>query len=506
VQERVILDERIHLSLKDDEMVDIIPMVYRISSVDRSVSISRIRRALQAVVAKHSVLRTAIYLDTDGRLMQHCVNTDGIYDGQEHFGFTMCELSDSITVDAKLHEVLYNLTLLNLAKGRVIDCHIFRNQHCHDLSPDNDDLLSNDDWIIFSIHHTVFDGTSASLFFRDFTVAYDTDCALPVDENAFEYIDYSIHERLMDMTLSQQFWYSQLYGYNFERPMFLPVNRSYLLTKGRIRDACSLEIQFDQNVSIAFRTYASLHQVTPYQLALATFYAFLFKMTNGESDICFLCLDANRYRSELQDMIGMFVATLPFRMKLDPCWSFDELVKHVKEQCLSIREHTHYPLQQMLADFHLSQSSVGFLETYFEFNVSSSDADELTLCGTSLEDHSDDVLLDDAFYDLEVLFECDPASDSGGLSCIFSYALDIFDKTTADLMTRRFEHLYSQLFTTSSNDISIDKYVAPLRALSLILPEEIEEMQEIVFSRLSDVDNEGMFICLHSYFCMLHQD
>ena len=72
-------------------------------------------------------------------------------------------------------------------------------------------------------------------------------------------------------------------------------------------------------------------------------------------------------RSELQNMIGMFVSTLPYRIQLDSHWSFDELVKHVQEKCLSILEHSHYPLQHILADFHLNQSNVSFLETLFDF-------------------------------------------------------------------------------------------------------------------------------------------
>ena len=70
----------------------------------------------------------------------------------------------------------------------------------------NDDLLTNDDMILISIHHSVFDGASTSIFLRDLCLAYDNDCVLPIDDNTLQYVDYSIHERLMDMTLSRDFW------------------------------------------------------------------------------------------------------------------------------------------------------------------------------------------------------------------------------------------------------------------------------------------------------------
>ena len=88
---------------------------------------------------------------------------------------------------------------------------------------------------------------------------------------------------------------------------------------------------------------------------------------------------------ELQNMIGMFVATLPYRIQLDSHWSFDELVKHVREKCLSILEHSHYPLQHILADSHLNQSNVPFLETIFDFITVSSNINDLSFDDATLE-------------------------------------------------------------------------------------------------------------------------
>ncbi|CAF4410579.1 unnamed protein product, partial [Adineta steineri] len=59
----------------------------------------------------------------------------------------------------------------------------------------------------------------------------------------------------------------------------------------------------------------------------------------------------------------MFVSTLPYRLQLDRHCSFDDLVKYVQEKCLSILEHSHYPLQHILANLHINQSNISFLET-----------------------------------------------------------------------------------------------------------------------------------------------
>ncbi|CAM4988680.1 unnamed protein product, partial [Rotaria socialis] len=145
------------------------------------------------------------------------------------------------------------------------------------------------------------------------------------------------------------------------------------------------EITFDNELCTSFLNYASSHHLTYFQLGLSIFYVFLFKLTHGESDLCISSINANRYRNELQNIMGMFVSTLPYRAELDPHWSFDKAVKYVQEKCLSILEHSHYPLQHILGDNRSSQSNVSFLETMFDFITVSKDIGHLSLNDTNLE-------------------------------------------------------------------------------------------------------------------------
>ena len=80
-----------------------------------------------------------------------------------------------------LIEILNRSDLFDLSRGRVICCHILRQDRPNnDLSvdddADDDDMLTNDDLILISIHHSVFDGASTSIFLRDLCLAYDNDC------------------------------------------------------------------------------------------------------------------------------------------------------------------------------------------------------------------------------------------------------------------------------------------------------------------------------------------
>src|SRR5271168_4736579 len=136
----------------------------------------------------------------------------------------------------------------------------------------------------------------------------------------------------------------------------------------------------------------------------------------------------------------MFVAALPYRIQLDSQWSFDQLVKHVREKCLSILEHSHYPLQHILTDTHLTQSNALFLETMFDFITVPSDIDETFFDGATLEQLSSQRSSEVAKFDFKLSFVYNPALGDGKLSYNLVCSQDLFGETTVGIIARRFEH------------------------------------------------------------------
>ena len=487
-QERIILDEQIRFSSTDNNNMYVIPLLYRISSSTNHLSITRFCHAFQSVIMKHSILRSALYFDKNGVIIQHCLDPRIIVDNMKPYSFSILSLEDddNRNIGATINKISSNPDLFDLSEGRVICCHILRQYHSN-----NDDLLTSDDMILINIHHSVFDGASTSIFLRDLCLAYDNNCFFPIDDNSLQYVDYSVHERLMDMTSSREFWRLHLDGYNLNHHVSWPVDRHRWSGDQRSGLAAIAEISFDKNISTSFLNYASTHQVTPFQLGLATFYAFLFKLTYGQTDLCIASVNANRYRSELQNMIGMFVATLPHRLQLDPYWSFDELVKDVREKCLSILEHSHYPLQHILGDLHLNQSNASFLQTMFDFITFSSNVGALSIYGTCLEEVSIEQSFEVAKFDFSLAFVYNPTSDDDVLSCSFVCSGDMFEETTTTQIAQRFQYVFKQLFSINSCAKEINGPIVPINKVSLILPEEADEIKTMVFFTLENAVNEG---------------
>ncbi|CAF1312241.1 unnamed protein product [Adineta steineri] len=481
-QERIFLDEQLRFSHQIAIYNEL--MVLRVTK--ELLSVNRLLQALRYILRKHKILRTSLVFNAEDSILKQSI-TD------KHLTFTLAA-EQTFKSETELHNIISqintNPNLFDLSSGRVFYCQILRQQMTSDENHDKE-IITKFDVLVIGFHHVAIDQLTFSIFLNDLCNTYNSNIAWFDNDESLQYIDYSIHERLIDMTLSREFWRSQLNGFNHECRLSLPVDRHCLQSDQRSGYASIAHISFDNEVSMSFLDYASSHQVTPFQLGLATFYAFLFKLTYRQNDLCISCHNANRYRTELQNMIGMFVSTLPYRIQMDSDWSFDELVGHVREKCLSILEHSHYTLQHILRDFHFDQSTAPFLQTVFDFITESSVNDQLTFDDVSLQRISLKQISEVAKFDFTLKFIYNPISDDNMLSCRFICSRDLFEDTTLTKIIQRFQYLFEQLFSMDLNVNQIDLVVAPIAKLTLILPDEMNEMQHVAFYRQSNVTKEA---------------
>ncbi|CAF1585130.1 unnamed protein product, partial [Adineta steineri] len=305
-QERIFLDEQVRFSSD----IAIYNELHTLQVVQGSLSFNRLLQALRCILNKHKILRTSLIFNNDNNSLKQCI-TD------IHKTFTIA-MNQTFGNENELRDIIYQTTinpnLFDLSNGRVFHAEILKHQIAlNENENNNNECISNSDVLLIAFHHAAFDRASRSIFLKDLCSAYNTNAISIEDDESLQYIDYSVHERLIDMTTSREFWNLQLEEYNFDSRLLLPVDRHRLSNDHRSGSACITQISFDNKILQSFLDYASTHHVTPFQLGLSILYAFLFKLNHGENDLCISCLNANRYKTELQNIIGMFVSTLPYR-------------------------------------------------------------------------------------------------------------------------------------------------------------------------------------------------
>jgi non-ribosomal peptide synthetase component F len=293
------------------------------------------------------------------------------------------------------------------------------------------------------------------------------------------------------MTGASMFWLDALHDYHLDRYLPLPYDRHRLSNEHRSDRGTSISFDFSQDLSHHFISYASSNDITLQYLALTCYYVFLFKLTNGERDLCIGVNTYGRYRDELKRVIGLFDNAIPLRCQLDPLWSFDHLVDYVQEMMANSLKFADFPLQRILAQ-HPDVSKPAFLDTFFVFQSSGNqNIDNEVMIGDSrllpmfIKINEDEIM---SKFDFALTIQCNRSINQ--LSCTIDASLDLFDTSTVDKIAQRYHSMLEQLFNIK--DVRMNK---PIYELSLLLPDEKLLMQsmnntQVLFPAVSCIHHE----------------
>jgi non-ribosomal peptide synthetase component F len=286
------------------------------------------------------------------------------------------------------------------------------------------------------------------------------------------------------MTGASMFWLDTLHDCNLDQSLSLPYDRYRLSDQNRTGRGTSLSFDFGEHLSRAFFSFTSLNNNTTLpNLALTCFYAFLFKLTNGDDDLCIGMNTDGRYRDELKSVIGMFVNAIPLRCQLNPHWSFHQLLDYVQEMKTNCMKYSYFPLQLILAQ-HPNTSHPAFLDRSFEFHFirnenrkNEIEIGDSRICRipTAIKISGDEIKTK-----FDFVFFIEHNLDVNQFSCTINASTDLFDTKTIVKIAQRFHSMLHQLFG------SIDSRTKrPIYEISLSLPDERLLIQSMNHTEIS---------------------
>ena len=232
---------------------------------------------------------------------------------------------------------------------------------------------------------------------------------------------------------ASMFWLDTLHDCKLDQSLSLPYDRYRLSNEHRSGRGTSLSFHFGQDLSHHFLTYALSNNISSEHLTLATYFVFLFKLTNGEKDLCIGMNINNRYRDELQSVIGMFVNAIPLRCQLDSHWSFHQLIEYVCEIVTNSMKYSYFPLQRILVQ-HANISNPTFLDTSFEFlsSLRKDEKNEIMIGDSPLSPQSFSLKIneDEIMSKFDFILSIEHDLNTNELSCTINASLDLFNAET----------------------------------------------------------------------------
>ena len=215
-------------------------------------------------------------------------------------------------------------------------------------------LVHHHDYRIFLIvdfHHIVCDGFSQILFLSDFTKIYYGQELTPL---TIQYKDYAEWEKSFRDT--QEYISHREYWLNsFDENIPSITLPSLNLSKKDLEDKGGNVIFAMEKENFLSIIQTGNSQISPFSLLYSFYSVFLYRLT-AEEDIVIALANSGRMQDELQELMGMFVKTLPVRFKLNPALPFLETLNQLHQVLIDANSKQLYDLSDILNDLNKSRS------------------------------------------------------------------------------------------------------------------------------------------------------
>jgi amino acid adenylation domain-containing protein len=396
-------------------------------------------RALTDIAVRHATLRTAIALE-DGQPVQQIAPAVEI----------PLPVSDISGLPVSEREAAA-LTLATAEAAQPFDlgrAPLFRARLVR--------LAPEDHILVLTLHHIISDGWSVGVLLRELGQLYrrETLPALPWQYAAYASAE---RERVSGEFLRGEvaYWTTRLAGLPtvLELPSDRPRPAVPTFRGGHVKRPLPATL-----TSAVIET-CRRERVTPFMFFLAVF-GMLLGRYSGRDHLPVGCPVAGRTRSNVENLIGLFVNTLVMRIDLSGDPPFNELLQRVKSTTLEAFDHQDVPFERLVAELAPERSldRHPIFQTAFSFD----DGGNLAVKLPGLEAGVVPLATETSKFDLTLSVTApataraaaDKADDPQAHAVVLEYSRDLFEDETAQRLVDSFGTLLASAIADPACRIS----------------------------------------------------
>ncbi|HVR95060.1 MAG TPA: amino acid adenylation domain-containing protein, partial [Thermoanaerobaculia bacterium] len=200
--------------------------------------------------------------------------------------------------------------------------------------------LGREHAFLWTAHHLLMDGWSLPLLVQELQSVYTAPASALPPVRPFS--DYVVWLRKQDLLRAEPFWRGELAG--FTAPNALGIDRRTQEGAG----SAEHELRISREVTARLQAFASRHKLTLPTVTLGA-WAVLLSRYSGEEDVVFGNVVSGRPAGlpGVETMVGMFVNTLPVRVRVSGAELLGPWLQHLQERQLARQDFEHSPLAQI---------------------------------------------------------------------------------------------------------------------------------------------------------------
>lgn len=301
----------------------------------------KFNRALELMIEKHEILRTCFPVDDDNQVFQ-IVHTPE----NSNFKMSILDYQDKPESEVLSYIEKEQQNIFDFSNGPLIRASLIQ--------------VGPEEYVFsFVMHHIIGDGWSIRLMMSEIISLYQKllkDENIQIETPKVQYKEYAHWSNDLisqpPYKKAEEYWMKQLSGYlpSIDLPSFKkrPSVQTY--------NGDHLKMRYSKEFVKELVGYSKENESTLFMTLVASINTLIWRYT-GQDDIILGTPISSREHPDLEDQLGLYLNTLAIRTKIEPDFSFKDLLNVQKKVLLEAYHHQVYPFDEIVSKLSLGRDA-----------------------------------------------------------------------------------------------------------------------------------------------------
>ncbi|AYF81299.1 non-ribosomal peptide synthetase [Bacillus thuringiensis] len=387
--------------------------------IEGNIDVKRLEKALDRIIKRHDSLRTSFKMHND-QIVQNI---------SKEVSFVLVkEVARSKDIQVIFNNFIKPFDLTKAPLMRVGLIELEKEQHL----------------LILDIHHIIADGLSIGILIEELMDEY---YGKELKELKLQYKDYAEWQQRFiqseEFQRQKEYWVGQFK----DGVTKVDMPTDYVRPNVQSFEGENVYFTIDSELTRKLKEVCQETGVTLYMLLISAYQTLLSKYV-AQEEIIVGTVAAGRMHADLQNIVGMFVNTLPIKGELDSNKTFREFLGEIKLKILEAVDNQDYPFEELVEVLALPReaSKNPLFDTMFVMeNV---DISDIKLNGLKINPCNVDYPF--AKFDMTVSAK----EHHGKLTFRWEYVRNLYKKKTIELFTEHYVEILNSIVRDLDQKIS----------------------------------------------------
>ncbi|SHJ99100.1 AMP-binding enzyme, partial [Clostridium cavendishii DSM 21758] len=287
--------------------------------------------------------------------------------------------------------------------------------------------------LILSNHHIILDGWSLIIILKDLFKIYNR-IVYGIDDDlgkVNQYDNYINWISKKDIDESIGYWENYLKGYNGK--LLIPFSKEF--NKKNIYKEKEVNLIIDRDKTEKIKKIAQKNMVTVNSV-MQSIWAIQLKKYNNVNDVVFgyVVSGRNPEIKGIENMVGIFINTIPLRIKIKEKMTFKEILDEINTRFLESSKYDYYPLSAVQALSEAKNNLINHIMVFENYPLDSELIDENNFKVTNIKSY------EHTNYDFNIVM-----SENDEINIRFNFNEIIYDEKDINTVSEHLNNIVNQV-------------------------------------------------------------